>query len=374
MKILHLVSSSTLTGPADPALSIARAQARLFGHDVTFAFDTIRSGNLQVKAGASGVRLAPELGLCTKGGLTLAIRDRARLRALAPSFDVVHAHSSHDHALAVLAGARVVVRSVHHPRSAARRGAQWMAYRKTSAFFVVARAHARLLLESYPSIPEASVYVTPGAVDLERFVPRPDEGRAFRQARGVPADAFVIGMLARFQPGRRQQDLIDAVSIARKNSDRLVHLVFIGKGETQREIEAFVEARGLGALTTFYGFRDEDLPAAIASLDASVLLKEGNDASCRAVLESMAVGVPVIGARYAAIEDALSGTRAGWLVERESVEDLSRALVEALALDPGELARMSTRARARVEEAYGERRRAEIIDAAYRRIPGAPSA
>ncbi|MBI4821000.1 MAG: glycosyltransferase family 4 protein [Deltaproteobacteria bacterium] len=367
MRILHLVSSATLTGPADPALSLARMQKELLGHDVALAYDTMRPGNLADK-GRGIVTLIDELALNTKGGLALAIRDRKRLQRIAKSFDLVHAHSSHDHALAALAGVRPLFRSIHHPRSAERRGAQWVAYRKTDGFFVVAEAHREKLLESYPSISSERVFVVPGGVDLERFSPR--SGSEFRAAEGVPVDAFVIGMVARFQEGRRQEDLIDAFAIVRGKSPRPVHLVFIGKGETQRAIEAHLETRGVRASTTLYGFRDADLPDAIASLDLSVLLKEGNDASCRAVLESLAAGVPVVGARYPAIEDALAGSGAGWIVEPGNVAALSDAILKALQRTGPEFLEMRRLARARAEVSCDERRRAALVDTAYRRTHG----
>jgi hypothetical protein len=46
VRILHLVSSSTMTGPADPALNLARAQRALLGHDARLACDRRRDGNI----------------------------------------------------------------------------------------------------------------------------------------------------------------------------------------------------------------------------------------------------------------------------------------------------------------------------------------
>ena len=70
--------------------------------------------------------------------------------------------------------------------------------------------------------------------------------------------------------------------------------MLIGKGERRDALEAFVRGLGLTAHVAFAGYRDRDLPAALASLDAFALLGAGSDESCRAALEAMAAARPVI--------------------------------------------------------------------------------
>lgn len=368
MKILHLVSSPTLTGPADPALGLARAQRALLGLDVELACDHLRPGNLIEKARAAGVPVVDALRLSTKGGLFDALADRRALRRLADEHDVVHAHTSHDHALAVLARGRAkIVRTIHHPRSLARRGLQGWAYARTDGFVLVAEAHRARLAESYPFVDASRIVVVRGAVDVERFRPGLD-GSALRAQHELPAGAFVVGMVSRIKPGRRHEVLLDAFMRARTHTPRELHLVFVGKGEGEPALKAAIAARGLGDVTHLYGFRDEDLPEAYASMDVSVLLSEGNDAGCRAVLESLASGVPVIGGRWPAIVDALDGELAGRLVDPDDVPALADALVEAASLDAPARAARARSARARVEARYTERVRAEAVVALYEQL------
>jgi glycosyltransferase involved in cell wall biosynthesis len=107
-----------------------------------------------------------------------------------------------------------------------------------------------------------------------------------------------------------------------------VHFALIGKGEGEAEVKAQVALHNLGDRVHFYGFRDADLPLAIASLDVSILLAEGNDAGCRAVLESMSCAVPVIGADLAAVREALEGAGAGLLIPPEDRGPLIAAMRE----------------------------------------------
>lgn len=375
LSVLHLVSVATMTGPADPALALASTQRHQLGIDAHIAYDTEREGDMPRRVVQYDVPVVGSLALNTKGGLGRALADRRILAGLWSRFDVIHAHSTHDHGLAALTrrpAGRLLVRSVHHPRSAARRLGQGLVFGRTDGFFVPAAAHRQRVLASYPRVPADRVEVVPGAVDADLFHPGLD-GEAFRREVGLPASAFVVGMVARFQQGRRQPVLIEAVARARRESGLDVWLALMGKGETKAEVEAAVAAHGIGATTRLLGFRDADLGASIRACDATVLLKEGSEASCRAVLQSLACGVPVIGARFPAIVDALEGGEVGSLVQGEDPAELAAAIV-ALARTSAERRReLAAAARQKVLAQYTERGRAERVLRAYQRW-GAPPA
>lgn len=365
MKVLHLIAAPTMTGPADPALGLARGQAAL-GVDVRIGFDTRREGNMAGKVADSGVPAVEGLTLSTKAGAIAAVRDGLRLRALAADVDVVHAHSSHDHSLALGIGGRAtLVRSIHHPRGCRRRGLQSFAYQRTAGFFVVAGAHRELLLESYPDLPADRVRVVPGAVDVDRFSPAAD-GAGVRAETGFGPDRVLLGMVARIKPGRGHDLLLDAFRAAREVRPELA-LALIGKGEGVPQTEARIVELGLDAHVARLGFRDEDLPEAIRACDATVLLEEGNDASCRAILESMACGVPVLGADHPAIHDALEGDSGGVLVARRDHAAWVEALIQAATWDSEALRARARAARARVEARHTDVIRAERVLEAYRR-------
>jgi glycosyltransferase involved in cell wall biosynthesis len=206
--------------------------------------------------------------------------------------------------------------------------------------------------------------VVPGAVDVERFHPGVD-GSAIRREQAIPGEALVLGMIARIKPGRRHDLLLDAF---RRLADPRIYLAFIGKGEGHAALAARVAELHLEDRVRFYGFRDHDLPEAIRSLDVSILLAEGNDASCRAVLESMAAGVPVIGVAFPAIADAIDGSGGGISVPPDDEAALVRALSDLVGLAPGERAAMGARARERAVARHSDRTRAEAVLAFYERI------
>lgn len=363
MRVLHLVSAPTMTGPADPALGLARGQ-RALGVDAVIAYDTHRAGNMADKVTAAEVPHVSDLVLSTKAGLSAAWRDRRRLIDHARSFDVVHAHTSHDHALAVgVARNALLVRSIHHPRGCARRGLEPWIYRRTQGFVLVAQAHRERLARSYPRLAAERMTVVPGAVDVDRFCPERD-GAAVRKEMGFGPERFVLGLVARIKAGRGHRLFLEAIQAARAQLPQIA-VALIGKGEGVPEVQRDVAELGLEPDVAWLGFRDEDLPEAIRACDVTVLMEEGNDASCRAVLESMACEVPVVGASHPAIVDAiLPGT--GLVFPARDRDALVQAIVQVASLATTERLSMAKRARAAVLQSHTDRVRADRVLSAYR--------
>ena len=369
MKVLHLVSSSSLTGPAAPALGLARG-LRALGVDAVFACDRVRGGNLPEKARTAGVPLLDGSHLCARVGWRAVLADCGWLTRLAPDFDLIHTHASHDHALAatVVPGRRLV-RSIHHPRATAYRPFRGWIYRRTGGFVVLSGDDRGRLAKRYPAVRTAPIVVAPGAVDVDRFHPGVD-GSAVRARLGFGVDDHVVGLVARIKPGRGHDCLLQAFDAARVRDPRL-RLALIGKGEGVASVKADVRTRRLSGVVRFYGFRDADLPEAIRSCDVTVLLVPGNDAGCRAVLESMACGVPVIGPDVPAVRSALDGVQAGRVLRGLDPDTWAAALGDFFLHPTAERARMGRNARARVMAHFTESHRARAVLGLYRRL-GAP--
>jgi len=132
------------------------------------------------------------------------------------------------------------------------------------------------------------VLILPGAVDLARFAPQ-DSRQAVRQAARIPDEALLLGMVARFQQGRGHKEVLDAVAEV-----ALLHLALIGRGECEGGVRAHAVGLGMAHRVHFLGYQREDLPRTLCALDGVLLLREGNDATGRALLEAMACAAPVL--------------------------------------------------------------------------------
>lgn len=189
------------------------------------------------------------------------------------------------------------------------------------------------------------VRLIPGiGVDVERFSPdavSPEQAAGVRRDLDVPADAFMLAMVAEFSPVKRHGHLLDA--LARVRNERTV-VVFAGEGATEAEIRRQAEERGVGERVRWAGFR-RDIPAVLAASDALTLVS-AREGLPRSVLEAMACARPVIGTETRGIVDAVGDT-AGWIVPKHDADALASA-IDAAAADPAETTRRGRAARERV--------------------------
>ena len=124
--------------------------------------------------------------------------------------------------------------------------------------------------------------------------------------------------------------------------------------------------RGLGAAVLFAGYRDADLPAVLDALDVFALLGAGSDESCRAALEAMSAGRPVIGRRVGAMDEAVVHDGTGLLLDDDRPESVAAALA-ALFADPERARAMGEAGRRRARSAFAPAHHAAEVEAVYHR-------
>src|SRR5919197_1916855 len=138
-------------------------------------------------------------------------------------------------------------------------------------------------------------------VDLRRFHPGGD-GSAMRQAYGIPPDAPLVLQLARIVQGKRQEDLVRAVALARRRVPEL-RCLLIGWEEPRyrgpfrsygAELRHIAEQERLGDSLIISPPRPE-APQLMAAADIVALPSVG-DPCPLVVMEAMATGKAVIGA------------------------------------------------------------------------------
>jgi glycosyltransferase involved in cell wall biosynthesis len=279
VRILHLLSSPSWSGPAEPLARLAQAQ-RSLGHEVMVAIDSTRSGTGSEEAaaprfGALGLLDAGGLRLCTREGPWGTWRDMRKLTRR--SVDVVHSHFTHDHWVARFGRPRgaVLVRSLHAPRSARR------FLLDADAFTVPVPGLAEQLRRPWRVLPPL---VPP------EFVP-PADRRAIQASLGLTPP--VVGMVSTFQPSRRHD-------LALRTFARLdvpaATLVLLGDGVLGQPLRAEARALGLAERVRFPGYQTGlELVRWMQSFDELWILGLGNDWAGRAAVQGRAVGARVVG-------------------------------------------------------------------------------
>ncbi|MGH7541299.1 MAG: glycosyltransferase, partial [Gemmatimonadota bacterium] len=104
-------------------------------------------------------------------------------------------------------------------------------------------------------------------------------------------DAVVIGTVARFQPEKGVDVLIDAMPAVIARVPECVCLI-VGYGEQEAALQGRAEARGLGDHVRFLGAR-RDVPDLLCALDCYVLPSR-REGLPMAILEAMAAARPIV--------------------------------------------------------------------------------
>jgi len=182
--------------------------------------------------------------------------------------------------------------------------------------------------------------------DLARF------GRIAR-ARADAPELLVVGRLA---PGKGFDDAVSALGELAARGLR-PRLVVVGDGPERARLGELARARGVEAQVEFRGSLTHDAleplyaSAWLLLAPSKVVAKGRRDGIPNVVIEAMAAGLPVVGARAAGLEEAIEPGRTGALCESANPRSLADA-IEPLLRDPGEIERLGAIARTAVCEAF----------------------
>lgn len=199
------------------------------------------------------------------------------------------------------------------------------------------------------------VHRIPIGIDVEAFTLRTAERReAARQAFGLPADAFVVGSFQKDGVGwgdglepkliKGPDVLVEAVARAR---ERVPELTVLLTGPARGYVRAGLEAVGVPYRHALLP-DVEDVARAYDAIDVC-LVASRDEGGPRAVLESMATGVPLVTTRVGQATDLVEDGVNGWLVEVEDVEALAGSLAHVAGASADELARVRTAGRETAE-------------------------
>jgi glycosyltransferase involved in cell wall biosynthesis len=200
-------------------------------------------------------------------------------------------------------------------------------------------------------------------LDGVRAPARSKEPGAVRAELGIPADAFVIGCVARLAKQKRFDRMMRAVRTAGNreqgigNSQQLlIHCVIAGEGEALESTRALAAELGIADRVHFTGFR-ADVGDVLDALDLFVVSSD-REGLANAMLEAMAFGLPVVSTDVSGAREALDPAdgepRAGIVTGMDEGE-LADAIVRMMR-DADARRAMGDAARARALRRFGEER------------------
>ncbi len=256
----------------------------------------------------------------------------ARLANLAEreSAHLIHAHTSHAHSLAWLAGRKlpvpvIVSRRVDFPVGGNRFSR--MKYFAPSVFYIaISQAVKGVLVDA--GIAPARVAVAHSGIDPGRYEPRPgprDEAAAalWGAAPGVP----LLINVAALTDHKDQATLLRAAAELRREIPEF-RLVIAGSGELETELKALAAQSGLEDRVTFAGYLD-DLRPLFRAADLFVLSSH-LEGLCTSILDAMSAGVPVVATRTGGVPEIVEHGRNGLLAPPRDPAALADAIRTAL--------------------------------------------
>ena len=397
MTILHIITRLIVGGAQEN--TVASCAAQVAGeHDVTLAFGPIYGpeGSLLPEARATGARLVE---IASMRRAVLPFHDVSSYRALRRLVrrvrpDVVHTHSSKagvvGRAAAWAEHVPAVIHTIHglpfHDRQPALVRNAYIAAERWAArrcHVLIGVTQASCDAFQVKGIGQASQFtVVPSGVDLSAFSsPTPGKRAQVRREMGIPDQAPVVGLVARLDPLKGQDDLLDAVPTLQQRHPEL-RVVFVGDGWHRAALEARVRNEGLAGRVIFTGLvSPARVGALLGAMDINTLpsYQEGQP---RTLVQSLLCGCAIVAYDSGGIGEvcidgqtgrlvragdrtALAGA-IGWLLDRP---EKRRALAESgrtLAAQKFDVRVMTRRLQEIYERALGEGAGFRVQGSGYR--------
>lgn len=361
LKVLHIVNGEHFAG-AERVQDLLALRLPEFGVETAFAcvkpdrFPAARrSGTALYKLPMKG-----RFDLRPARALARLIRDE--------EFEVIHTHTPRAALVGRIAARRAHVPMVHHVhgQTATEVRRRWL-----SRFSAVVERYSLAEAKAVIAVSEsAGRYIAAHGIPANR-VRVVSNGVAAREqlaSRRPPRGEWTLGIIALFRPRKGLETLLDALGMLRRQGTA-VRLRAVGSFETieyEQAVRRHAERLGLTDSIDWTGFRS-DVPAELSQMDLLVfpsLLAEGLP---MVIIEAMAAGVPIVGARVDGVVDAVRDGIDGLLTEPGDSADLAAAIARIVH---GDVAWQPLRASAwrRQREQFSDRSMARGIAKIYREI------
>lgn len=175
-------------------------------------------------------------------------------------------------------------------------------------------------------------------------LPDPDARARLRADLGIPSDSPLIGIVARLDKGKGQDDTIEAFAqIAGRFPE--AHLLIVGEGDNRPALESLAAKQPARDRIIFTG-RRSDIPRILAALDL-FCHPSRLDPCPLALLEASAAGLPVLAYAEGGACEIVENSETGILAPPGDVPALARAM-EMLLADNATAHRLGEAARERI--------------------------
>lgn len=340
MTILHIITRLILGGAQQNTVMSCAAQVAA-GHDVALVFGPIfgPEGSLRDEAQTTGAQLIELPTMVRPVAPWTDLRCYAQLRQLINTMqpDVVHTHSSKagivGRAAAWAEHVPAVIHTVHglafHDRQSRAVHRLYVELER----FASKRCH-HLIAITEPMVdafvdnriaPREKFTVVPSGVDLDKFSPHPNHRSHVRRELGLDPDAPVVALLARLDPLKGHDDMLDILPrLVERHSG--LKLLLIGDGFDRKRLEQRITREQLSDHVMMLGLvPHDDMPRLLTAVDVKVLpsYQEGQS---RTLCEALLCGCGIVAYDVGGIPSICIDGQTGRLVPVGSRDALADAI------------------------------------------------
>ena len=191
---------------------------------------------------------------------------------------------------------------------------------------------------------------------IPNFVDRP----SLQELRAVGGYLLYLGRLSR-------EKGVGTLLKAYRRLERPIPLMIVGEGPQRESLQREAADSGLGV--TFTGhLNGVSLRGALYGASAIVVPSECYENAPLSVLEALAAGKPVIGARIGGIPELVTDGENGYLFEPADESSLAEAIGRYLSLPDRVVDSMGTAARSRIEQEFTEQRHLRMLLDLYQQV------
>lgn len=350
LHVLHLIDGLAVGG-AEVLLRETAAGLLRRGYQVTVGYST--PGPLVADLEKLGLKPV-QLSRMARIDPTLLVGMVKLIRSEQPH--VVHTHlfksDFHGRLAARLAGAPVVVSTLHNADIWARRWPLGMLYGATGRYFadkvIACSDEVREYHLKHTGLPAEKTLTIENGVDLAPFQGREQDGLRIRSEFGFAHDAPVFGIIGRFKPQKDHATFLQAAAQVLRQVPSARFLV-VGDGPLRPELEEQARSLGLFPALVFAGLRS-DIPAIMAAFDVLVFSSRWEGLPVT-LLEGMAASRAVVATAVDGIRGVAVPEQTALLVPPGNPDALAQACI-SLAYQPDVRQAMGQAGLERVRQRY----------------------
>ncbi len=217
------------------------------------------------------------------------------------------------------------------------------------------------LIERNRVSPEKIVSI-PTGVDFKLF----DQNKSYKNIRNelsLQDQAPLIGMVSVLRSWKGHDYFIDAADLVIQKFPGGRFLI-VGDGPRKDDLKRIIKEKKLSEVVFMLGHRD-DIPDIMASLDILAHPSYANEGIPQSIIQSMAMGLPIIASDFKALSEVVADGKTGIIVPQKNSGDLAKKIMLLLG-DKGLMQKLRNNGRKFVLEKFSIERMIDSIEKIYK--------